>query len=436
MKHFLAYLISACLLSACYQPISETDENKDDKKKAGMTCELQVSVFGNIEGDIYPTYLLVFDDEGKCIKETTLTQSQPKVQITLNYGQYRLSALSGADYYSFPTTKNPEAKITYTEDFLPQKPLLMGQAVINLASQSASANLQMDHQTAEVSIEVTDLSPTAQKINFILDAPYHSINLKSDLDDPRTLTIPCNRKDQGWYSGTYYLLPTQGTHTNVSLEVLQGDSTLFLGYNLPFAIKNNYHYHISLSAIEGLKMDGVTVYPYVTTLSYKSDSIVLDQLPETPSLWDDHILVHIEKESATEGRMWLLSCNEWEDVPSFYNEDFPDAAIAIAESYEEGGNRNGRICIWSIPSREDANTLKNLYAAQNALLLNDLLSKVDLPTMSITDESGNNIRYLCNEAQHTFSLASASSSISKAGSKTTYRLRLIKKVHYRIKGNE
>lgn len=421
MKHIYLFIL-LCLLSSCYDPITE---ETGKKAKQDKNCDLLITVFSQTDTPPYPVSIQIYDEEGKQCREQALTADHPQQELSLPYGNYRLVALSGTSYYKLPTHMNLESTITYG-DLLPQLPLQMGQADITLSAPSATASLQLDNMTAQIELTAREISSRTKSVKVTLSNLYSALNIGGGFEDPAPISIPLHHNDLLWQAGPYHLLPSLKNNVVVSMEVQLPDTTMFYGYNLPYGLEPGGRYQLSLSTTEGAKIDH--------TLNLSNDEVVsMKAFPMVPSLWDGHIVVLADKVSADEGYIWLLSCNEWEDIVSANNESDPTEATEIAHRYQEGGNLSGRISQWTIPSRDEANLLRNRYAGTNASTLNDLLASVHCPEWSLTDGSGNNVRYLCNDAQHTFTLANSTSSITKAGTKATYHLRLLKKLRIKIK---
>lgn len=116
---------------------------------------------------------------------------------------------------------------------------------------------------------------------------------------------------------------------------------------------------------------------------------------------------------------------DYSNVTSAYNLETPTQATGLAAEYTEYD-----LGSWSIPTEEEARCLRNAYLNDTAFFAN-LLSQANASPIFITDNKGNNIRYLCNEAQKTYSFKYGSSynSIKEAGAKVdSYHLRLIKTI--------
>lgn len=121
----------------------------------------------------------------------------------------------------------------------------------------------------------------------------------------------------------------------------------------------------------------------------------------------------------------LISGKEWKEVASAKSST-PNEAKEIADNYTSIDNQQNSYTGWRIPTKDEADLLKSLYAGANISIINSELPP--LQRLSATDDSGNVVRYLCNEAQHTFSFDAGSTSNTQAGSQKKYHLRLVKTV--------
>lgn len=429
MKSFI-YICMLFFLASCYEPIGEEETN--NKEKTEGICQLQISVFSSNISTPYPVNLLVFDSKGNRIKDCTLTADKPTISEEFAWGSFRIVALSGTSYYELPTNFTLESPISFSTLSLPQEPLLMGEMDITLSSEQARAYLQMIPQTAEISFKGTNLSSLTKQVKVQLSSLYSKVNMQGCFEEPKTYTFSCEKKNNTWSILSCHLFPAHGTNTIVSMEVIRTDSTLNYGYILPYPIKTGYRYEI-LASPSGLLVNDVLIDPNLAAETSKVDTIILSKMPSVPSIWDGHIIVYQEKTEENEADLWLMSINEWENVHSANAFDYSTEATNIASTYQEGGTLSGRIIHWHIPTKEEAYALRSLYAGDRITNLNNILSANYLPTWSLIDGSGDNLRFLCNEALHTFSLATNATSITKGGTKATYHLRLLKKIHVQIK---
>ena len=434
MKHTL-WLLPVLLLSGCYEPIDATDDDNgsSSQQTSGGDCQLQVAVLSSSAEVQYPVNLLVFDAEGRRMDDCALTEQQPTATLSLSRGSYRLVALSGTSCYLLPASYNLDSEITYSSQYLPEQPLMMGEADVTLASASAKACLQMVPQTAEVYVAATGLPYNTRQVQLTISSLYTSVSMQGSFGQPQSQNFTCTKAGSRWMAGPYCLFPAYGTNTVVSMEVVRTDSTLYYGYTLPYPILAGYSYELAPSPT-GLVANGELVDASSASASAKDDTLTLDAMPVAPCLWDGHVVAYMEQNDENEADLWLLSFNEWEDIHSANSELYATEATDIASAYQEGGTLSGRLTQWHIPTKEEAYALRSLYSGDVRInILNQVLQLSGLPVWTIADASGDNVRYLCNEAQHTFTLASSSSSITKGGTKATYRLRLLKKLHIRTK---
>lgn len=223
-----------------------------------------------------------------------------------------------------------------------------------------------------------------------------------------------------------------------------------------------------------------------------SAAILVDAFPAPCSLWQDHVVVLVEAVSGTraqgdasqrvggnnvppsnerfddrapdsivradvqrasassspEALVTLLSLYDWAKLPSALNEANSTLASSIAQSYQEYD-----LAGWRIPTAAEAKALKAAYTSSQTTTpafgtsiftsrsefgspcfesLNALLLSVEASELQLS-EGTTNARYLCEQAQKTFSFA-PNTTISTAGAKATnYRLRLVKTLRLKIK---
>lgn len=188
---------------------------------------------------------------------------------------------------------------------------------------------------------------------------------------------------------------------------------------------------------------GTETFPHGPT---DSDTLIhVTSFPVPCTLWQGHVVALVEPvpipatpSQTTEFCFTLLSKSEWSDLPSALNATNPDAALAIPPTYTEGTLKD-----WRIPTAAEAKAFRDAYSMSSASnhlpgsptfeSLNDLLASITAPTIQAIDEKGNSVRYLCEGATRSFSFAPGTT-ISAAGTKsTTYRLRLVKTLHLKLK---
>lgn len=125
---------------------------------------------------------------------------------------------------------------------------------------------------------------------------------------------------------------------------------------------------------------------------------------------DGHLLI--------DDRLYV-SLLEIPDVPSAYS-DSPTLAFEYAQEYSEGELTN-----WRIPTLEDVGLLRDVLAYIDAAVTGkELLATINKELEKRGERGIYHERYLCDEAMRSFNFSSEGI-ITKASSKTLYRLRLV-----------
>lgn len=165
------------------------------------------------------------------------------------------------------------------------------------------------------------------------------------------------------------------------------------------------------------------------TVTVSKDS----EFPEPWTLWNGHvvILVNIFQEYPDSADILLLAKEESSNVYSYYHETRSNDAWIYTNSYSEGG-----ITGWQIPDELVAEHLRDSCNDQTNLSIVNKLLKDAITIVPYKNYGKSYERYLCRpskvsykevspEATLTFAFV-AGSSITKAGAKTSYRLRPVK----------
>lgn len=162
------------------------------------------------------------------------------------------------------------------------------------------------------------------------------------------------------------------------------------------------------------------------------DTSATDSLPHVfpvpCTLYQNHIVAFVDTLAPDSALVTLISLYEWSNLASAYHESRSDEARSIALCYQEQ-NLTG----WHIPTADEAKRLRTTYGDDTEMFahLNNLIASIG--AHPLTSQNGDsNVRYLCEDAQKTFSFVSGSS-ITKAGAKVTaYHLRLLCTLPVRI----
>lgn len=147
---------------------------------------------------------------------------------------------------------------------------------------------------------------------------------------------------------------------------------------------------------------------------------------------DNHVIALTMHVGSTADNVLLVSLYEWHDVYSTYSSTNSTQALDIVGRYKEGGMTG-----WRMPSKEEAKKLRdtyNSYPENSGIHLSDTLQSLNAKIAALggrtlraweSKDGCPAYRYLCSEADSSFSLKTGSST-TKAGTKTKYNLRLVK----------
>ena len=417
------------LLSSCYKPVDVEDPQEQDK------CELTVGVCADDEEGLYPTLLCVYDETGKNVFSGRMTDDNPELHLSLPWGKYRMVALSGTDYYVLPRQYTLDAVIEQSEAQLPLIPLYMGQANLSLSSNTAKATLLLARQSASLLPILYNVPDEVESMQFTLSTLFTAVSMQGEWLSPAAVTFPMVKEGDVWTTPqSVYMFPSKSQNTVVSVQADCNGQVMYYTFN----VSNNLHagldYGLEVRLDEA--QEAYTLEVNSEGLEDKTpDTLLVDALPtHYPALWHNMILAHIALTGEDEADLLLLSSNEWEEVYSAYSAA-PDDALCISSQYVESSEALGYMLRWTVPTKAEAQLLHSLYAGQHLYALNEVLSAQGMPVVADVNDNGKVIRYLCSNGQQTFTFAADNSSVSKAGSKTTYRLRLVRRLHVKRQSN-
>lgn len=429
--------LAALFLSGCYDPIGEPDTTPSEPE-----CSLTLTLFDATSHAQYPATVCVYGEEGGYTHMSTFDNANDTLRLTLPRGRYRLVALSGTACYHLPTDYALHSVISQNEALLPTSPLLMAQADVTLSSATATAALPLVPQAASLSFTATGVPSRATQVHATLSTLYTAVTLGGEWQSALPVTFPLVRNDLQWSTTrSYYLFPSRSSNLVLTLQVMVDGSTEYYSYHLPQHLDAGYDYNVQVSLAQGVLSPSIVISGEGNDLP-SADTLTVSDFPTSaPSLWHGLVLAHMSMLSADRADILLISANEWDEVSSAYSAD-PTNAVSIARQYTEMCDINlspstlpnatsGLVTQWHIPTPDQATLLRSLYTDAQAYMLNAQLASIQMPGITATDLNGHPERYLCTDGQQTYSFAAGSTSISKAGTKATYRLRLVKQIHLR-----
>jgi hypothetical protein len=428
--------------------------------------------------DIYPLRIYAFAEDGVLKESKVIHSSADPIRLMLPTGTDMRIVAMVADELTYTIPENPTSSSLLTsklpqlpketpvmikdqaKGYVDSHPLQIGVADICPAASNATVSLQMYYQMTSLNISLSGLPEECTMSYVNISTSADAISMTGELVGSQKVCVPLlyDAINNNWSTGEVFLFPTIGTQTNFTIVYNDSYSEYFavVSFMSPLIAGTPYKLHGTLSTEGSLAVygsvstsqwgDPVDMFfnfspDKSTVVSPNGDSssgdldesltyptYIVDTIPSALSLWEGHIVVDVasdEVSPSTSATLLLLSLEDYSNVTSAYNLETPTQATGLAAEYIEYD-----LGSWSIPTEEEARCLRNAYLNDTAFFAN-LLLQANASPIFVTDNKGNNTRYLCDEAQKTYSFKYGSSynSIKAAGAKVdSYHLRLIKTI--------
>lgn len=477
MRNLFSFIatFSVMLLSSVVVSCGHVDFSEIAKGDSSETLSSVRILTRGASSEIYPLRIYAFAEDGVLKESQTIYSSADPIRLMLPTGTDMRIVAMVADELTYTIPENPTSSSLLTskvpqqqEDtpamikelakgYVVSHPLQMGVADICPTASNATVSLQMYYQMASLNISLSGLPEECTMAYVNISSSADAISMTGELAGSQKVCIPLQYDaiNNSWSTGEVFIFPTIGTQTNFTIVYNDSHSEYFavVSYMSPLIAGTPYKLHGTLSTEGSLAVSGsvsqsqwgepvdmffnfspdksTVVSPNGDSSSDESETYptyTVDSIPTALSLWEGHIVVDValdEVSPSTSATLLLLSLEDYSNVTSAYNLETPTQATGLAAEYTEYD-----LGSWSIPTEEEARCLRNAYLNDTAFFAN-LLSQANASPIFITDNKGNNIRYLCNEAQKTYSFKYGSSynSIKEAGAKVdSYHLRLIKTI--------
>lgn len=432
MKKIFCLLISLLALTACEKANLVDDEESPDVKPTGKTYKVNVMTRAATSSAdiIYPIRVQAADNAGTVVAQQQLSSASDELMLTLPTGNYTITAVSGST----------EFKNGYSDT-----PLLIGHSDVTISNANANVNIIMSYAVASIDFVLLNVPTTVTDVSVTLSQLYTSVSPLGVYGAAGSVTIPCTRGSNGqWTTAQRYVLPGASTTTvmSMTLKTPSGSEIYSVTYQSPlkaatpyhfagtytgttttdFSVTGSLHYEGWGSDVSGDFSFGPSADHEFGDAPAEATEVEVASLPSMGGVWDGHVVAYIEGNDAL-----LISTQEWANLTSALYEDDPLVAKNIKNAYVEG-----RLSGWTIPTTEQARLLKTQWNSATYAELNSSLQAVGgAPIMTNINDKA--VRYLCNDARSTFSFASNSSIIAAGTKVDTYRLRLVKTVHFKVK---
>ena len=387
----------------------------------------------------YPVIIYAFNEDGVLEAEQELSSSGENLSLALNEGLHHLVALSDYSDYTIPQSKSYESLISMPEVNYSKSALRMGAADVNMKSGSQTTNISLSYAVCSINLSLSNVPSDVKSVAVTLSNLHTAKSFSGKDAGTETITVNCSKDNGIWTTGNFYVFGNSSSSLVLSISLTSSNGTSTYGYTYNTSLKPGVPYQFKGSYTEGLSVNGSINFggwgdsvvaefnfgPGSTSgKSDKVEQISVASIPQAKTIWKGHVVACVQNQTETDADLILLSLNEWAGMTSAYHATNPMAAQSVADSYIETDMDN-----WTVPTKEQASILKGLYYDEELSSLNATIESAGGVTLSVEDEKGSNVRYLCEDATYTFVFKN-NSSITKAGATvSTYHLRLVNVVH-------
>lgn len=466
-ERFASSLLSLLLLLSCEQFQFEEDAPSD---KGTSTSVRVITRAENGSSLSHPIHVYAFSSSGALLSQQELHSTEEGgIQMALpQRSQCRLVAVAADEsVYNLPDNPTLSSEITMKSPVLPSdysdssrelaqgfslsSPLQMGWADLVLSGENATVSIQMYYQVASINVSLSHL-PEVCVSSFVSVATTQSgITFGGSPGGAQTTRIPLD--NHTWTTGEVYVFPTTGNQTSFTIGYNDSEGEVFASVNYLSPLKAGTPYILNGICSDGsLQVTGSVTPPTWsapvnlafsfspnTTTIIQGDSdntgggtndnpsdggtYTVTSIPSAPCLWEGHIVAStMPDEDGKAATLLLMSLCDEGGLTSAFNTSSPTSAFSTAQEYSEYA-----LSSWRIPTEEEATALRNAYTSDPDRM-DALIEEAQGSAVVLTDDKGNNLRYLCADAEKTFSFKQGSSynSIKSAGTTVkTYRLRLV-----------
>ena len=464
VRRLCCWAVALCLF-ACgeYKVLDE----EADSSEAVSSVRIQPRA-ADSEALSYPLYIYAFGaDDGKLLARQQLSAADEELRLSLPRSvSCRVVAVSAdAERYEVPADpvassvirlKSPDLPAgasdfakSIAQGFSLSSPVQMGSADIVPTGDKATLTIQMNYRMAAFSVTLAGLPAVCTAAYVSVAGVAQGVTFDGTPGESVTARIPFD--PQTWSTGEVYLFPAAVTQTTFTIAYNDADGEQYASvhYLSPLAAGTPYQ-------LNGTCTDGAWQLTGSVTPPVWSDSVRLDfgftagetttlqpgtsggsgaytvaALPEPLTEWNGHLVAAVldKREDNASATLLLMSLTDYAGLTSAANTETPTTAFSLAAHYSEAD-----LSAWRIPSADEALLLRKAYIDQPDRL-ETLIDDLQADAVVLTDEKGNNLRYLCADASKTFSFKSGSSynSIKEAGATVkSYRLRLVTTVQVRV----
>ena len=391
---------------------------------------------------IYPISLYAYSNDGKLVASQQIADKGDNMSLLLSEGVYQIVAVSGLSS-AYQLSENPslDDSIVMAGDEGAKTPLMIGRADVNVNQNSnARVELILTHVVAELNVTLKNVPNDVAGVQMTLSPLYSSLSMNGQYSGTsQKVKVNCALSSNGvWETGPVYIFPGSGQKSTFSICFKKKDgSEVTYGYTYKGVPEANKQFNVvGTYTADGVIVGGsfdVNEWEDAINVDFEfggsevpdvedeeeSDEPVIDLtgVPEIGTIWNDMIVVDMAETDDGKIDLLLMSLDEW------------DATTSQVDDVISGYSING-IAEWRLPDYEEAKLLRARFSGDNRLELNDLIAEYDEGLYGLDGEE----RYLCLKegAYYSFKFAGGTT-ISKAGEKRSYYVRLVKS--YRFEKN-
>ena len=466
-----SFLLACTLAALCTSCESYDFSEEAAEEQLPMTTVRILTRAATPEDDIYPLDIFAFAPDGSLRASQRVESAGGKVSLQLPQGEASCVVAVAADgeTYSLPSSPSLSGLIALktpqvSEDFpsntmyIPKyyaasHPLQLAKADLTPTSASATLNLQMHYQMASLQFILLDMPSSCTSVYVSVGSTYENVSLGGDFSGKQSPVIPLAREAGGsrWTSGTVYVFPSSGSQTSFTIHYNQNGQDMYaqVTYQKPLQAGIPYVLEGALQeghfSVAGNVTPAQWGTPESLSFTFSPDEVTLigetsespDQsvgdIPAAHALWEGHFVASVTPLDENTADLLLLSASDFGGMTSSFHATTPHMASETAQNYQEAG-----LASWRIPTEDEARVLREQYL-QAPVLWNEMLASVQGDTIVLTDEKGGNVRYLCQDAQRTYSYKPGASynAVKDAGTSVkNYHLRLVTTVRVSKKVEE
>lgn len=420
------FMTAICILPFGCQQIMEDDWSPE---KGGL-LNVKTRSAGK-ETVSFPVYLYAFDEEGNCANSQIIEDSIEVVKLELMEGSYRVVALSGiSDDYAVPDNPTSTSCILLENTGGAETALMVGKADVKVGVDAeTSLEITMTYVVSAIQVSLANIPSDISAVTVSLSPFYSSMSMEGVYGgENQALEMQCElNEEEVWVAETRYVFPGSSSETvfTITMEKETGGADVY-SYTWQGSPQANSPYNISGTYSQGIAVEGnfsVSGWGETTDVEFEFGAVSkseeeskeesdadLSGLPEVGSIWNGAIVVDVGEADSDGVEVLLMTLDEWTATVS-------QVDGLIAEYNVDG------VTDWRIPDYEEAKLLRDNLSGDERVSLNECIADYDGGLPIVDGEE----RYLCEKSDDYYSfIFSDGTAITKAGSKRTYYVRLVK----------